>query len=93
MQYLELNKKAHTNLDRASNISFEVFFPEDFMQEYTKFYSINEFFESANIIINKYNTLDSLPDEKIDSYVVNYTVFTSWIDMLSQAGAEYILNN
>jgi len=86
----EQMQKAAKELEKTKTVSFNELFTSSFMKKYTKFSTIDEFFEAAKFVINSQEDFEAIPDEELDAHVKNSTAFSSWEDMLSKATEIYI---
>jgi len=84
---LELIEQECRNRTNLKEIQFTHYFSNHFMETYTQFFCIEDFFESMGVT-NKL-ALDKLPFEIWEHQVKNSTIFSSWQEMLNQAGEEY----
>lgn len=88
----ELNKKLDEMIDKAnelqgtSNVTGEELFTNKFMQENTKFSSIDEFENESKF---DFSNFDNIDQEELDSFVAENTSFDSWEEMLGTASQEY----
>ncbi|WP_218915171.1 hypothetical protein [Caldanaerobius polysaccharolyticus] len=86
-------QKAAKELEKTKTVSFNELFTSSFMNKYTNFSTIDEFFEAGKFVINSQEDFEAIPDKELDAHVKNSTVFSSWNDMLSKATEIYISKN
>lgn len=77
-------------IDGENAVSFTELFPEDFMQTYTTFESIQEFFDVSPWTVESEADFEQIPQDEFDAYVDDHTEFNSWEAMLSAAAREWI---
>lgn len=88
---IQQQKAAH---DVEGSMSFTDLFSSEFMQQYTRFDTIEELFSSGNFIINSEHDYEAISDKDIDAHVVKTTKFGSWKEMLTNAiEAKFTLKN
>jgi hypothetical protein len=85
----KLEKKAK-ELEKGQSISFIDLFNEKFMSRYTKFGSIDEFFNNSPFEIENNEDFEKINENELDKYVGENTKFSTWQDMLGTAGQEHI---
>ncbi|APU71247.1 hypothetical protein LCR01_03130 [Companilactobacillus crustorum] len=88
LELIEQECQIRTNLKQ---IQFTHYFSNQFMEKNTQFFSIEEFLESLGVTSQA--TLENLSINNWDQKVQQSTIFTSWQEMLNQAGNEYSINN
>lgn len=66
-------------------------FTESFMQENTKFSSIEEFFEKSPFEVESAEDFASIDSSELNGYVSQNTKFDSWGDFSNTAGKEYAI--
>lgn len=87
---LKQMQKSAEELEEGQSISFVDLFHEGFMNKYTKFLSIDEFFDNSPFEFESNEDFDKIDENELDKYVVENTDFSSWEDMLGTAGQEHI---
>ena len=70
-------------------IQFTHYFSNQFMERYTQFFCIEEFFESLGV--TDQSALENLPMKIWEQQVQTATIFSSWQEMLTKAGEEYAM--
>lgn len=90
-QKLELIEQECQIRNDLNKIQFTHYFTNQFMEKNTKFFCIEEFFESVGV--TSQNALERLPIDTWELHVQKSTIFSSWQEMLDCAGQEYALNN
>lgn len=88
---LELIEQECRIRNDLKEIQFIHYFSNQFMEKNTQFFCIEEFMESLGITSQK--ALERLPIERWENHVRQSTVFSSWQEMLANAGTEYRLRN
>ncbi|KKB34139.1 hypothetical protein [Bacillus thermotolerans] len=88
----ELNKLAENakKLEEGQSVTFTELFTERFMSKYTRFTSIEEFFEKSPFEVQTNEDFDKINKAELDKYVSENTQFSSWENMLGEAGKEHI---
>jgi hypothetical protein len=84
---LKQMEKAAKELDGTHEVPFSELFTDSFLRKYTNFLSFEEFENQE--IFTKYQTIEEIPDEEMDQFVVANSNFSDWEDMLGTAGTEY----
>ena len=74
----------------GDSVSFEDLFNEDFLLDHSSFHSFEDFLKSGGFNCNNQEDFDSIPESDLDSHVTKTTDFSSWQDMLDEAGAIYL---
>ncbi len=93
--YEDLEKFA-TRLARAFKyrnnkpIPFNELLNANFMKNFTRYTSIDEFFEDTGYKIETLDDINSIPDDVLDLHVASTTKFRSWHDMKKAARNEFI---
>ena len=88
---LKQMEKAAKELDGTHQIPMIELFTNSFMSKYTSFHSFDELLESGGFVVNTQADFEAIPDEIFDQHIAKYTKFSSWQDMMTQAGKEYAL--
>lgn len=73
--------------------AFADLFPRDFMQQYTAFCSMKQFFTTGNFDIHTIKEITSVSMEELDDFVAASTSFECWRDMFCVAAMQLILRN
>jgi len=81
-----LQKKAE-NL--SGEIKFDELFNDSFMNDNTKFDTIDKFFDNSPFEIKTQEDFDNLDESQLDIYVNENSVFSTWEEMKKTAGALY----
>ena len=76
-------------LEGVNQIPINDLFNEIFMEKYTRFSSIDEFFETTEWEVEDKEDLEEIPEQELDTFVRDKTKFSSWEHMLNQAGKEW----
>lgn len=71
-------------------VPFEVLFDESFMKEYTKFKTIDEFLKSSPFEIKSQKDFENVDVNKLDEYVKENSVFSTWGEMKEKAVNIYL---
>ncbi|MFB6197931.1 MAG: hypothetical protein ABEI52_06640 [Halobacteriaceae archaeon] len=64
--------------------------PETFVNEYTKFGTVEEFFEESPWDVQDSADLKAIPREELDGYVDEHSSFESWAELTTEAEARVI---
>jgi hypothetical protein len=75
----------------GGEVPMDELFTEDFMQSYTEFRSLEEFFAESPWRVESGSDFEDIPVDEFDSYVDEHTDFDSWDAMLQAGGREYFL--
>lgn len=75
-------------MDGTNKIPFADLFPDAFMQEHSKYNSLEEFRSSLNL--PGLDSLEIISDEDADRLISENTDFNDWESMKSRAGEEYV---
>ena len=89
---LENIKKKAKKLDGYNEISFENLFPPAFMKKYTAFGSINEMFKVSPFELETQEDFKTIPEDEMDKFINENTEFTSWEDMIGEAGELWLVD-
>lgn len=92
-EFLSGIQKFQRNLERVASqqsVTFGELFSDDFMLRHTDFASIGAFFDASPFNLETNEDLAALPEADLDSYVVTNTRFSSWEEMKSVAGSEWM---
>ncbi len=84
----DLNKKVQ-NLNSKSK-TFADIFDSSFMNTYTKFSNIDDFFGHGGFSISSKEDLKNINETDLDKYVSNNSTFNSWNEMQKTASVEYV---
>lgn len=87
---LDQLKERTKDLDGGNEIPMDELFRSDFMQTYTEFDSIADFFEESPWNVQSQEDFKQIPEDKFDQYVDTHTGFNSWEAMLKAAGREWV---
>lgn len=72
-----------------NNATLGALFPDSFMCKYTKFNSLDDFFEQSSFKHETEENLDAIDEKELDKYVKENTQFECWEDMKQTAGNLY----
>jgi hypothetical protein len=86
---LEDMKESAEELDGENEVPLDEVFSADFMQKYTDFDSIEEFFEVSPWTVESEEDLEAIPQDGFDEYIAENTVFSDDEEMQSKAGEEW----
>ena len=64
-------------------------FNENFMTQYTRFSSFNEFLEAGKFEVNSLEDIKAIPNDLFDAHIASATKFINWQDMKINAEKEY----
>ena len=84
---LEKNIK---KMDGYNSIPFNELFSYEFMSENTNFDSIADFFRGSGIEANTQKEFQELDERILDDAVVRFTKYSSWDEMIHEAGVIYV---
>ena len=86
-----LNEKIQNalhQLDDSNEVPFEDLFTDSFMQEHSKFKTVDDFQQALNL--PEINSLEILAADDADNIVNQNTDFDDWDAMKNTAGQEYV---
>ncbi|HJJ07630.1 MAG TPA: hypothetical protein OIM35_08515 [Clostridiaceae bacterium] len=83
----ELNQKVQNFNSKQK--TFADIFDSSFMNTYTKFSNIDDFFNNGGFVINSKEDLENINESDLDKYVSNNSTFSSWNEMQKTASVEY----
>ena len=83
----ELQERVET-IDGKKAVSITELFPPDFMQTFSEFDSIQQFFGESPWTVESEADFRAIPEDPFDAYVDDHTGFDSWETMLSAAARE-----
>jgi len=86
--------KMQKNLEEyesGKEIGFSELFNPSFMKKYTKFSTIEEFFEKSPFKVENQEDFKNLDEKEFNKYISETTQFTSWEEMKGKAGEIHIL--
>ena len=81
----QLSKNMENSIETKSVPVMEVLNSE-FLAKHTKFENINEFFKAGGF---DQMTFESIPRDKLDSFVSSVSPFGSWLEMCNAACADW----
>ena len=81
----DLDRKAR-ELDGKHEVPIEEILTPDFVSSYSKYASIDSFFEAGGFNFESQEEFEHVPDEELDAHVQATTNFGSWDEMLTEAG-------
>lgn len=71
-------------------VTFGKLFPSDFMEKYTDFESIDDFFHQSNWDVRSYEDFSKIPESELNEYIQNNSDFSTWQEMLNKAALVWI---
>lgn len=86
---LKQMQRGAKELSGSNQIPITDLFTDEFLRNYTKFQSFNDFENQK--IFKKYPTIEEIPDEEMDSFVVDHSEFNSWQEMIESASSEFVI--
>lgn len=79
-------------LDGLTEVSFSELFSPSFMREHTRFASIDALFAASGFKAETNEDLDAIPGKELDAFIAKNTSFSSFQEMLDEAGQQYIMD-
>jgi hypothetical protein len=79
----ELQRKLK-DLQGQQGVSISELLPDDFIQKYTDFQTLQAMFDASGI-----ENPEEIDSKKFSKFVATHTHFANWEEMLKVAGAEY----
>lgn len=86
----EVREKAD-ELQGGRSISVEELFSDEFIQAYSRFDSLEEFFEQSPADEAEFEDLEEILPNDFDSFVSETTDFSGWEDMTSNAFKHWVM--
>jgi len=82
------------DLDRKAKsingpVSFDILFNDSFMAKNTNYPTLDSFFSACGI--NSTDEFHAFPDDQMDSFVKDNSVFSSWENMQISAAEQYAI--
>lgn len=77
-------------LDGDNEVTLGELLSPSFMQRYTDFESLEEFFEASPWTVETEDDLEEIPDDKFNEYVDQHTEFSDDEEMLAAAGEYWV---
>lgn len=84
----ELQENAQ-DLDGENEVPLGELFNDGFMQKYTDFDSIKEFFKASPWAVESEDDLEAIPEDEFDEYVSQHTRFPDAEEMQGKAAEEW----
>ena len=81
------------NYEIIGEVSYGDIFTDEFINRYTSFATIDDFFDGGGYVIKSLDDIEEIPDEELDAFVKKSTEFISWKQMTDAAVDEYLENN
>lgn len=75
-------------LEGTHKVSLKDLFNQQFLEKYTKFFSVEDMFTRSGFKINSEEDLKAIPDGEWDKFISANTNFNSWKEMLNTAAGE-----
>ena len=85
----ELQKKMN-KLSKTNDVSFAELFNSKFMRRYTEFSTFEELLEKGGFEVESEEDFEAIPEDDFDLHISKHTSFSSWEEMLSTAGQEWL---
>lgn len=81
--------RAAEELNGEHQVSLDDLFSEEFMNNNTRYDSLDDFFDAAGFKIESQQDFDDLPEDELDAKVQELTKYQSWDDFKHEAIAHY----
>jgi hypothetical protein len=78
-------------LEKGTDVDFPTLFNDEFMRTYTKFETIDDFFDKSPFEVESNEDFDKINEQELDEYVRNNSDFADWEDMRGKAGEEWLV--
>lgn len=78
-------------LEQPRSIPLNELFNTSFMNSFTKYSNINDFFEDGDFDFTSNEDFEKIPEEKLNRHVKAYTSFSSWNEMKAKAGEIWMI--
>lgn len=76
--------------NNTESATLEELFTTEFLSKYTNFSSFEEF--NSQPIFEKYPSMEDVPEEEMDAFIVESTKFKNWLNMVGKARLDYYKN-
>lgn len=77
-------------MDGTHNVSLDKLFSDSFMIRYTQHSTIEEFFDAGGFEFETEEEFENLPEEQLNAHVQGSTNLSSWNEMLTKAGEDWL---
>ncbi len=77
-------------LNGHHDVSLTDLLTDNFMQKHSPHKSVDEVFKASGYDIFGDDDLEEIPEEKLDAIVSKETTFSSWDEMITVAGEQYL---
>jgi len=84
-----LEEQLGLRLNESNEIPLTELFPDEFMQLYTEYSSIEDFFDASPWDVEGQDDFEAIPDDDFDEYVDEHTDFPNWEVMYQTAGKQF----
>lgn len=85
----ELSKRVQ-ELDGVNRVPLTELFPPTFIQQHSRFSSLESLIEASGFKIESQKDFENIPDDVWDRFIATNTTFSSWHEMLQAATAEWV---
>lgn len=90
MEKLDQIQQSAEEVSGTNEVPMPELFRPDFMQTYTEFETLEDFFDESPWTIESQEDFEEIPEDEFDEYVDEHTGFDSWEMMLKTAGREWM---
>lgn len=89
---LEKMAKTAQELDGTHQVPLSDLLNSNFVQNYTKFSSMDELFQSGGFSYESQEDFDAIPETQLDKHIAANSNFNSWQELLDEAAEQYVVN-
>ena len=82
-------QKGTEELAATKEVALKELFTDDFLRKHTDFQSFEDF--DSQKIFETYKTIKEIPDDEMDTFIVDNSKFESWQVMIDTATSEYAI--
>lgn len=78
------------SLEMTNRVELGELLNPSFISRYTRFSNIDELFENSGLNFKSPEEFQNIPQENIDAYIAEETVFSSFQEMIKAGGEEWL---
>ena len=86
---LKQMQKGAEELSATKEVTLTELFTDEFLRKHTDFQSFKDF--DSQKIFETYKTIEEIPDDEMDTFIVDNSKFESWQVMIDTAASEYTI--
>lgn len=77
------------NLEKTTSVQIQDILTPEFISQNSNFNDLSELLESSGFKIDSQSDFENIPQNELDTFIDKETTFSSWEDMLSDAGVSW----